>query len=47
MDENKSILPDENKSLWLFFKELCARQEPLGDPFEKILHDNLWELYAR
>lgn len=26
---------------------LIASQEPLGKPFEKVLHDNLWALYAR
>ncbi len=22
-----------------------AAQNPLGEPFEKVLYDNLWELY--
>lgn len=26
---------------------LIASQEPLGKEFEKVLHDNLWALYAR
>jgi len=23
------------------------KQEPLGEEFEKVLHDNLWELYEK
>lgn len=26
---------------------LAAKQQPLGEPFERVLFDNLWELYAR
>ena len=26
-------------------ERLLAEQEPLGAVFEKILHDNLWDLY--
>lgn len=29
------------------FEELIEQQEPLGEEFAKVLHDNLWELYAR
>ena len=29
-----------------FYAELSARQEPLGKEFEKVLYDNLWELYV-
>ena len=32
---------DENHQLMDFIKT----QEPLGSRFEKILHENLWELY--
>ena len=28
-----------------FFLYLLSIQEPLGEEFEKILYDNLWELY--
>lgn len=28
-----------------FFLKLLELQEPLGAEFEKVLHDNLWELY--
>lgn len=28
-----------------FYEQLLAHQEPLGDDFEKILHQNLWDLY--
>lgn len=26
---------------------LAARQEPLGKEFERVLYDNLWDLYDR
>jgi len=26
---------------------IAASQEPLGEPFQRVLHDNLWDLYAR
>lgn len=28
-----------------FYAQLLAKQEPLGEDFEKILNDNLWDLY--
>ena len=28
-----------------FYSRLLARQEPLGAAFEKVLYDNLWDLY--
>jgi hypothetical protein len=28
-----------------FFNELASKQEPLGEEFEKVLFDNLWDLY--
>lgn len=28
-----------------FYKNLLENQEPLGYEFEKVLHDNLWDLY--
>jgi hypothetical protein len=30
-----------------FYSNLLANQEPLGQEFEKVLHDNLWNLYVR
>ena len=30
-----------------FYNELLKAQEPLGEPFQKILYDNLWDLYVR
>lgn len=29
------------------YHKLAASQEPLGAEAEKVLHDNLWDLYAR
>jgi len=29
-----------------FFEDLASRQEPLGEEFDKILNDNMWELYV-
>ena len=28
-----------------FYEQLLAHQEPLGNDFERILHQNLWNLY--
>jgi hypothetical protein len=27
--------------------DLLAEQEELGEPFVSVLHENLWDLYAR
>jgi len=35
-------IPEELKE---FYDTLLKKQEPLGYEFEKLLHDNLWELY--
>jgi hypothetical protein len=32
-------------SLTTFYATLLGQQEPLGAEFEKVLYDNLWELY--
>jgi hypothetical protein len=37
-EEFKTVLND-------FYQQLMARQKPLDPEFEKILHENLWELY--
>lgn len=34
-----------NQEILSFFSKLSATQEPLGKDFEKILFDNLWDLY--
>ncbi len=36
---------DFEGSIATFYASLIARQEPLGAEFEKILYDNLWDLY--
>jgi hypothetical protein len=36
---------DFEGSVAVFYATLLDRQEPLGAEFEKILYDNLWELY--
>lgn len=28
-----------------FYTQLLENQEPLGQDFEQVLHDNLWDLY--
>lgn len=30
-----------------FYSKLLADQEPLGKEFERVLHENLWDLYVR
>lgn len=30
-----------------FYASLLAKQEPLGEEFSRILHENLWYLYER
>lgn len=39
------IEKDFEKIVSDFYQALQAKQEPLGDEFEKVLHDNLWDLY--
>lgn len=34
------------KSVSNFYANLAEKQEPLGKEFEKVLHDNLWDLYG-
>ena len=36
---------DFEKSISGFYARLLADQEPLGIEFEKILYENLWDLY--
>jgi hypothetical protein len=35
------------ESMASFYCALASRQEPLGKEFERILHNNLWNLYVR
>ena len=28
-----------------FYADLLFKQEPLGEEFEKVLYENLWDLY--
>lgn len=36
---------DFESSMTNFYASLFAQQEPLGPDFEKVLYDNLWDLY--
>lgn len=36
---------DFERSMTTFYATLLSQQEALGTEFEKILYDNLWELY--
>ena len=36
---------DFESSMTNFYASLLAQQEPLGADFEKVLYDNLWDLY--
>jgi hypothetical protein len=36
---------DFEAALSSFYASLLAKQEPLGREFEKILYENLWDLY--
>lgn len=38
---------NDNDPLEGFAKRLHAGQQPLGREAEKVLHDNLWELYVK
>lgn len=33
-----------DEEICAFFVDLVSKQEPLGDEFAKVLHDNLWDL---
>lgn len=35
--------PDE--AIKAFARRLAGQQQPLGEPFSKILYENLWDLY--
>lgn len=36
---------DLDQEVGVFYKRLLDSQEPLGQEFAAILHDNLWDLY--
>ena len=36
-----------NEELEEFYLRLLESQEPLGEEFEKILYENIWDLYVR
>ncbi len=38
---------DFEVTLAQFYEVLLSKQERLGKEFEKVLYDNLWDLYAR
>jgi hypothetical protein len=43
---NEEIPDDEFiEEVKVFYSELLLNQKPLGSEFEKILNDNLWDLY--
>ena len=46
--EGSKDLPDNSVDAVVtdFFTELSSNQEPLGVEFEKVLFDNLWDLYV-
>jgi hypothetical protein len=35
------------RDIALFFQELLAQQEPLGEEFARVLDDNFWSLIIR
>jgi hypothetical protein len=35
------------ESVASFYSSLLSKQEPLGKEFERVLHNNLWNLYVR
>lgn len=37
---------DFDSTISTFYANLLAKQEPLGKEFEKVLYDNLWDLYV-
>jgi hypothetical protein len=38
---------DFEGAITAFYATLLAKQQPLGQEFEKVLYDNLWDLYER
>jgi hypothetical protein len=46
MDENLYDKVTKN-ALVILYKNLLEKQQLLGKEFEKVLYDNLWDLYVR
>ena len=42
---NQITESDDEVELCGFYKELAEKQEPLGEEFEKVLYENIEELY--
>ncbi len=42
--EDEGYIPSRIANL---YKKFVEKQEPLGKEFEKVLNDNLWELYEK
>lgn len=43
--ENFAISESELKALHSTYIQLASHQEPLGHDFEKVIHENRWNLY--
>jgi hypothetical protein len=46
-DTAQSTTTDFEGAVTAFYSTLLAKQQPLGKEFEKVLYDNLWDLYVR
>ncbi len=50
-DDYAEITPESleecRKFIEHFYHNLAFKQQPLGKEFEKVLYDNLWDLYIR
>jgi hypothetical protein len=44
--EPKKFSSDFESTISGFYAALLAKQQPLGKEFEKVLYDNLWDLYV-
>jgi hypothetical protein len=45
-DEDNNIFDFEGE-LMSFYTKLLSEQEALGEEFEGVLHENIWDLYIR
>ena len=46
MHEEQRNSTDIEKDISSFYSVLLASQEQLGEDFEKVLYDNLWDMYV-
>lgn len=46
MKENKIIKENIEQEIIVFFKDLMEKQEFLDEEFQKILNNNLFDLYS-